>query len=183
MRKFQKLVQLAVSNFSTNKGVILNLRSQTVRVPLSLCLSARRNKGKLVPDSCILWQGDEMVYQGKLNCKKLENILEKYDLCCFEVTNAEDMENGAGDFLCLGNHLECSCKTCKCRAEDYYTRLKMKYDILNDDEVTLPKSNMHDVIVTAYKKGWKEGKKKFRLKANALKQQLLDVTNNIRTRS
>ena len=176
MDAFKFLMKVAKANYSTNHGVIVNLRSKTMRVPISLCMSSRRNRGRLIPTDCIVWKGDSAIYEGPINSKRLANKLAKLDLCCAEITNAADMENGPGEFICMGDYKECKCITCQCRADNYYTKLKSKYPELNKDYVMVENTVMKNMIQDAFKTGFKEARARFRKGVRKIKRNLRDAT-------
>ena len=176
MDAFKFLMKVAKANYSTNHGVIVNLRSKTVRTPISLCMSSRRNKGKLIPTDCVVWKGESIIYEGPINSKRLANKLAKLDLCCAEITNAVDMEHGPGEFICMGDYKECKCITCQCRADNYYTKLKSKYPELNNDVIIVENAVIKDMITNAFKTGFKEARARFRKGVKKLKKGMLHAT-------
>lgn len=176
MDTFKFLLRVAKSNFSTARGVIVNLRSKTVRTPLSLCLSTRRNKGKLVPTDCILWEGEKALYEGPVNSKRLANKLAKLQLCCAEVTNAEDMERGIGEFICMGDPKTCTCTSCKCRSESYYTKLKLKYPELGKDVIIVENNVIKKMVTDAWENGFRVAKARFWQGVKKWKKQYASVT-------
>ncbi len=118
MDRFSTILQTAKANYSTTHGVILNLRSSNKRIPITLCVSTRRNRSKIVPTDCIVWSKDRILYQGTLNGKRLRNLIEKSDLCCIEVTNAVDMDYGPGKYICLNDKNTCQCTSCLCHKQE-----------------------------------------------------------------
>ena len=156
--KFDFLIDTLVSSFSVSRGVIGNMRSAKSRKPYTICVSNTRNKGTLVPTDCIVWDGEDTIYEGKLRSKLLKRKLDKLEVCCMELTTAEDMEKGRGDFICLGDYKTCKSKSCVCRAEAYWNELIKRYPTLNADRMVITNDKVHQLAVKAFKEGWKTQK-------------------------
>ena len=148
-------------NYSTSNGIVGQLKVKNSRFPWSLCMSTIRNEGKLIPDSCTLWDSEKLLYAGKLNSRKLKRIIMEGDPCRLEITNAKDMENGPGDFVCL--KCEDACKTsCPCRAENYWNDLLKRRPELNKEMIKLKQPEFKIHITEAWKAGMKEGKRQIK---------------------
>ena len=104
---FSFIVSTLKSNYSTAHGVIGHFKAKDKKVPLTLCVSTLRNKGRLVPDSFCLWQGDKIRGKGKLKSETLFKKMDAFDPCRMEITNAQDMEFGPGEFFCLKDPEQC----------------------------------------------------------------------------
>lgn len=157
--KFDFLVDTLVSNFSVSRGVIGNMRSAKSRKPYTICVSNTRNKNTLVPTECIVWDGEDVFYEGKLRSKRLKNKLDKVGVCCMELTTAEQMEKGKGDFICLGDYKTCKGKNCVCRSEAYWNELIKRYPTLSADNIIIENDKLHNIVVRAFKTGWKVQKR------------------------
>lgn len=157
--KFDFLVSTLVNNFSVSRGVIGNMRTAKSRHPYTICVSNTRNKNTLVPTDCIVWDGEDVLYEGKLNSKRLKNKLSKLGVCCMELTTAEQMEKGRGDFICLGDYKTCKGKSCVCKSEAYWNSLIERYPTLNAENVLIENSRLHNLVVSAFKTGYKVHKR------------------------
>lgn len=171
--KFNFLMDTLVSNFSVFRGVIANMRSAKSRRPYTICVSNTRNKNKLVPDECIVWDGDEVIYEGLLYSKKLKKVLDKADVCCMELTTAKQMESGKGEFICLGDYKTCSGKNCVCRSEAYWNKLVEKYPCLVEPEILITNPVLHNLVSKAFKEGWKVHKRHSASRAKATARKVL----------
>ena len=149
------------SNYSTLNGVIGQLKVSGSRFPWSLCISTIRNEGRLCPDSGSLWDGDKLLFQGKLNSRKLKRILMEADPCRLEITNSKDMEYGHGDYVCLCSSDTCNDK-CECRAVDYYKNLLKRRPELNRETVKIKQTAFKSVVEEAWEAGMKEAKKQIK---------------------
>lgn len=155
---YSYILRVLKTNYSTSNGIVGQLKVSTSRFPWSLCMSTIRNEGKLIPDSCVLWDGEKLLYAGKINSKKLKRIIMSSDPCRLEITTAKDMENGPGDYICLKHECECSGK-CPCKAENYWKDLLERRPELNKETIEMKQPEFKSHILDAWKAGMKEGKK------------------------
>lgn len=158
---FAFIVDTLKASYSTAHGVIGQLKIKGSRFPWSLCLSTLRNAGKLIPDSCILWGGEKLKFQGKLSSCALRRRLEKADPCRLEVTNSEDMEAGPGDFICLKDPSSCKQK-CPCNVEGYFEELCKKHPEYRRKEIKMKQPEFRSVITSAFTDGFKEAKRELK---------------------
>lgn len=154
---FAFVIDTLKSAYSTAHGVIGQLKVTGSRYPWSLCVSTMRNAGKLIPDSCILWDSEKLKFQGKLSSCALKRRLDKADPCRLEITNSEDMESGSGDFICLKDPCSCTQK-CPCNVEGYFEELCRKHPEYRKKEVKMKQPEFKSVIKDAFTSGFKEAK-------------------------
>ena len=158
---YNYIISVLKANYSTTVGVIGHLKVSCSKLPWSLCISTLRNEGKLIPDSCTLWDCEKLLYQGKLSSQKLKNLIMKASPCRLEITNAQDMENGHGDYVCLSD--SCNCKrNCLCKAEHYWEDLLKRRPELDRDTVKLEKPELKSIVTQAWKNGMKEARKEIK---------------------
>lgn len=158
---FQFLVKTLQNHYSTNRGIIGHMRTGMSKIPYSICVSNTRNKDKIVPTDCIVWYGDKVVYKGRLKSKRLYNKLDALNVCCMELTTAEEMERGEGKFICLGDYKTCTAGGCKCKSLAYWDKLRRKYPEL-DPENSIKASPVSALVTAAWKDGWRTAKRKFK---------------------
>ena len=109
--QFNSLISETVAMYSSSQGSILYLREQgNNSEPISICLSSLRNKNRIVPSECIVWDDYRVLYEGNIRSKKLYNKLKKYPFCCAEITSACDLNKRRGELCCLGCREECDNK-------------------------------------------------------------------------
>lgn len=112
---FKSMLDGIEGNFSPTSGLVVHLRKQSNGHCLSLCTSIFRNIG-MVPEECLVWNDEDLVYEGALDNKKLFNVLNKHKVCCAEYTSVDLMEQGQkGMFMCLGDTCSCTNRKCKLR--------------------------------------------------------------------
>jgi len=155
---YSYILRVLKVNYSTSNGVIGQLKTSITRFPLSLCMSTLRNDGKLIPDQCTLWDSEKLLYAGKVSSRKLKRILMEADPCRLEITNAREMENGHGDFVCLKDCKSCVNK-CPCKAESYWEDLLRRRPEFNKEELKMKKPELKSIVTTAWKNGLKTAKK------------------------
>lgn len=131
---YEKLMKQVIADYSSCRGVLVKLRSEKRRTPIILCLSSFRNRGEFVPSQCILWDNEKSIYSGSIKKRRLFNILNKYNICCAEITTAEDSEKGEAPYICFGDRCGCSCERCKCKKEEYYNKVVDKYPFLRGED-------------------------------------------------
>ena len=158
---YNYIISILKANYSTTVGVIGQLKVPCYKLPWSLCISTLRNEGKIIPDSCVLWDSDKLLYAGKLSSKKLKKLIMDASPCRLEITNAQDMENGHGDYVCLSDSCKCK-KNCLCKAEHYWENLLKRRPELNRDFIVVEKPELKSIVTQAWKNGMKEAKKEIK---------------------
>lgn len=148
---YKTFITQMIADYSSCRGVIAKLRSAKRRSPIILCMSSFRNRGEFVPNQCILWDNDRSLYRGSIKRKRLFNIINKYNICCVEITTAEESERGEAPHICFGNRCDCVCDRCKCRDDTYYESVVSKYPFLNgsDSEEVEVDNNLKDILIKA----------------------------------
>lgn len=138
--KFQELVKALRCEYRPEHGSLAHCRRSSNSRRLSLCVSSIRNENSFIPGQCILWDNNHIVYEGKLDGKRLLNKLNKFGVCHVEITTVDDMEQGLkGKCMCLGDQ---NCCRRKCA-------LKKQTLIVNDFQVPLYKSKHQGLFISA----------------------------------
>lgn len=99
---FKELCVCIRKAWTPKDGVILRLlRGSEHEKELLLCVGGHRNPA-ICARYCVVWDGDEKVYDGEIMSDKLQHLLTKSNICFVEITNARLMEhNRHGVYKCL----------------------------------------------------------------------------------
>lgn len=145
-RQFDKLVDVVVSAYSSKCGVIARLsKCSKPEKAVNLCVSTIRNNRYIIPEKCLLWDDDVIMYEGNLASSNLFSVLESLHLTKAEITDARKLESNKGDIICLGACKRCSLK-CNYRTDSYLQYITEKYPILKQDDC------IDTAVIQAYKK-------------------------------
>ena len=135
---YNKMLHEIKANYSSCRGVMAKMRSRGKKTPIILCLSRYRNNGEFVPTQGILWENCKCLFRGKLKSKRLFNIVSKFDVCCVEITTAEESERGEAPYICMGDREECPYEECRCKNDEYYAVVEAKYPDWFEEEEEQP---------------------------------------------
>ena len=99
---FKELCVCIIQAWTPKDGVILRLlRGSEHEKELLLCVGGHRNPA-ICARYCVVWDGDDKVYDGEIMSDKLQHLLTKSNVCFVEITNARLMEhNRHGVYKCL----------------------------------------------------------------------------------
>lgn len=117
-KEYNALCALIRVNWNSKDGVIVKLKKTPLDTKyLSLCVGSVNNKD-LVANSCLLWEDNDLLYEGHLTSDDLLYILNRKRICHAEVTCVRLMQQGKhGINCCLGG--TCTCQTCKYKTDKY----------------------------------------------------------------
>lgn len=100
--------------WTRQEGVVLKLKTSTYgRKTWRLCAGNHRNDG-LAARKVVLWDGEDILYDGPLMARALQHILTRKGICCGELTTVKQLNKKAkGVFKCFkGPNTTCP-KSCK----------------------------------------------------------------------
>jgi len=110
--QFKELVLLIRKGWSKQRGLILRLQHQEEDPnPLMLCVGALSNRG-FVAQSCKVWQGDDLLYDGKISSPELQQLLNDRQICYTEINTIRRLDVKKGVYRCFGNRDECQKECC-----------------------------------------------------------------------
>lgn len=113
---FDTLVRSVREMWTKDEGCIVFLQRNVEGYDdLRLCCGGLRNNGFVVR-RCVLWEMDNKLYEGDLDCAELKKILTKHKICFARYTTAAGISrHRQGVTQCLGCMETCKSKTCKIR--------------------------------------------------------------------
>lgn len=121
-KEYNALCTLIKRAWNSKDGVLVKLKRSPLDTSyLSLCVGSASNRG-IIATSCLLWDGNDLLYEGAINSSDLFNILKRKKICYAEITCVRLAQQGKKGVSCcvVGS---CVCKTCRYKQD--------KYNILN----------------------------------------------------
>lgn len=152
--QFRSLVTKIQSNYTSCTGAVAQMRGVNRHYPVSICVSSFRNNNEFVPTECIVWDDNKILFEGKLTSGYLRRKLSCRELCCAEITSADEIElNTPGEFMCFGDPEKCKDRYCK------YKTIQLKKEQEKEKEAEDEMLKRGDYLLKAV---WKSSMKKAR---------------------
>ena len=111
--EFEKFCRDVKQLWTNKDGLIAVLnRGTTGQKELTLCAGGHRNPNRIAR-ACVIWDGDNKLYDGDIACEELKQLLTQNSICCAELTNARLLENNKkGIMKCYANKNTCKSVGC-----------------------------------------------------------------------